>query len=120
VLFLRSVQNALDLRPVAEPGGRAGRICDPLRDHVARNLPLVLEEQPFELDNVVEFLSARQAAARIHGLRTAEREFEPVLSDPFHGLPFFRGTVTVAPRAQNVEAFQREAGWIDLDVTDRA
>src|ERR1700678_4228089 len=59
------LQDPLDLGPVAEPDGRAGRIDKELPREVSRDLPLVVEQQPLEAADVREGPAVGQLAAAV-------------------------------------------------------
>src|SRR4051812_12202814 len=82
-LFARAREYVRDLRPVRELNGRTGGIDEQLLDEVTGQLFVLLEQQLFELADILESPAAGQFAAGIDPRANAEMKIETIMADAF-------------------------------------
>src|SRR5262249_47276144 len=112
-----AVEDAFHLRPVAEANGCAGGVRDELADQVARELPLVGQQESLQLADIVERSAVGQRGGWVDRLCRAETERLAILSEPCDGRAHLaQRTILIAEPAEDVERFEREAGRVDLRV----
>src|SRR5262245_30615413 len=115
-----SFENPLDLRAISKPDGTARGVDRQLPGQVARDLPLVVQEQSLEVFDAAEAAAVRQHTARVDW--QGQMEFERLTVLPVAGLvaALAHRPVAIAPAAQHVEALQGEPGRVHLCVTGGA
>ena len=101
--------NTLYLRTIGKLDWRAGCIDHKLTDHVSGNLALVLQQQLFQLDHVMEGLPGRQFSTRIHWLPLFEREIETILPQSFNWIALIRASIPIPPCTHYIKTLQRES-----------
>src|SRR5579883_538008 len=116
------LQYVFHLFAVHEADGRAGGVSRKLADEVSRDgLLFMIEQELFEFADIVEGSAVGKDPGGIHGQAVVEGEALTREADAWFRLDAFgERAVAIAPAAHDVEAFEREAGRINLAMAGSA
>jgi len=119
---LRLFEHFLNLFAIREADWGACGISGKLAYKVSSYCSLiVIEQEPFEFANILEFAAIRECAGGIHRQPKVEGERLTREADARFGLNVLgESAIPITPAAHDVEAFKRESGRIDLAVTGAA